>query len=144
MIRRALVAALLAVACTALAQDGARTYPVTLVRVVDGDTQKYSFDLGFGLRMERDVRLLCVNTPEVYGESREAGLLAKAEAVNWLAVSAPLEAVLPPDAVDKYGRTLAVVRRGGAAPLLDRTSLNRYLIETGNAVEYLCPAGTVY
>ena len=136
------IVALLATVAPASATGGARTYPIQVERVIDGDSVVALFDIGFDLSLRRTVRLLCVDTPEVYGASREAGLRAKAEAANWIAENAPLSAALPPDSVDKYGRTLAVILP--EISLGTASSLNRHLIDTGNAVEYLCPVGTVY
>jgi micrococcal nuclease len=47
-------------------------------RVVDGDTIDVSVDLGFGVWKKERLRLARINTPEIRGEEKEAGLAAKA------------------------------------------------------------------
>lgn len=79
-------------------------YDATVVRVVDGDTVWLDVDLGFGLRAHYDFRLYGINTPEVIGSSRVAGLAAKAEAERLLGLG-PLRIVSYKS--DKYGRWLA-------------------------------------
>ncbi len=60
-------------------------YPATLVRVVDGDTLRLRVDLGFRLSFEDNFRIADIDAPEVRGEERPQGLLAKAWSENWLA-----------------------------------------------------------
>lgn len=45
-------------------------------RVIDGDTYDFTLDLGFFARMDVRVRLLGVDTPEVRGPEKKAGLEA--------------------------------------------------------------------
>ena len=61
-------------------------YAATVVRVVGGDTIYFDVDLGFFIRMTMDVRLKGVNTPELHGPTREAGLKAKELIDDGLAV----------------------------------------------------------
>lgn len=49
-----------------------------VVRVVDGDTIDVSVDLGFGVWKKERLRLARIDTPEVRGKEKEAGLAAKA------------------------------------------------------------------
>lgn len=44
-------------------------------RVVDGDTVEMVIDFGYGLGMTTHLRLEGINTPEVRGEEKEAGLV---------------------------------------------------------------------
>jgi micrococcal nuclease len=53
------------------------TYRARVVRVVDGDTFDLSIDLGFGVRKTERIRLARVDTPEMRGEERKAGLEAR-------------------------------------------------------------------
>lgn len=64
-------------------------YNATVVRVVDGDTLEVRFDLGFGISFTEKLRLLRVNTPEVWGVKRESteykrGKLASAFTQQWV------------------------------------------------------------
>lgn len=55
-------------------------YPVDIIKVIDGDTVDVDINLGVGtwLRNER-IRLWGINAPELKGESRQRGLIARAE-----------------------------------------------------------------
>lgn len=61
-------------------------YRAVVQRVIDGDTVEVYLDLGFEVTRTIHVRLSRINAPEIRGESREAGLAAKAY----------LEGLLPP------------------------------------------------
>jgi endonuclease YncB( thermonuclease family) len=115
-------------------------FPANLVRVIDGDTQEFMLDLGFTIRTDADFRLLGINTPEVVGVSKAAGLAAKEYAVEWVRNgynASPLEwpfRIQTRKSADreKYGRWLATVWR-----LVDGRCLNSDLVEAGHAVPYL-------
>lgn len=54
------------------------TYRATVLRVYDGDTITVSIDLGFGVRLEKQtIRLRGIDTPEIRGEERAAGIQSK-------------------------------------------------------------------
>jgi micrococcal nuclease len=47
-------------------------YRATITRVIDGDTYEVEIDLGFFVTLKRQrVRLLGVDTPEVFGRNRD-------------------------------------------------------------------------
>ena len=48
-----------------------------LVRVVDGDTVEMRIDLGFEVTVQTMIRLAGINAPEMRGEEKEKGILAK-------------------------------------------------------------------
>jgi micrococcal nuclease len=115
-------------------------YAATVVRIVDGDTLYLDIDLGFFIRMTIDVRLKGLNTPEIRGEARAAGLQAKAF----------VEQALPPGTLvlvktfkaEKYGRYLAEVRYLPGARTRDEIAangrlLNQELLDRGLAVPYM-------
>jgi micrococcal nuclease len=115
-------------------------YQATVVRIVDGDTLYLDVDLGFFIRMTLDVRLKGINTPEIRGEQREAGLKAKAF----------VEAAIPPGALvvvdtfkaEKYGRYLAEVwylpgAKSREEILANPRLLNKELVENGLATPYM-------
>ncbi len=103
-------------------------YPITVTRVVDGDTLVVDIDCGFHVVLwAQYVRLTGINTPEVRGPSREEGLRAKAMVETFLADAGPL--VLISDHYDereKYGRILGriIARETG-------DSLNDFLADQG-------------
>lgn len=53
-------------------------YKASVVKVVDGDTVDFDLDLGFYLKIRVRLRLAGIDTPEVRGTEKEAGLKAKA------------------------------------------------------------------
>lgn len=108
------------------------------LRTVDGDTFDVEVDCGFRLFRQERIRLLGVDTPEVVGANRAAGLAAASFTLNWLAeaqygVSSPfwairLETFKPKDR-DSFGRWLAVVWRE-----VDGMCLNLDLVSSGHGV----------
>jgi micrococcal nuclease len=87
-------------------------YQGTIARVVDGDTYDINVDLGFNIRHRIRVRLLDLDTPEVYGKHAcEEGKI----------VSDHVKAILPKGTkvivktykTGKYGRWLAEIEVGG-------------------------------
>ena len=101
-------------------------YKAKLVRVIDGDTIELEIDLGFSITMKRKIRLLNIDTPEIYHPScekeREHGL----EATNFVKEFLSNQEIIiktHKDKTGKYGRILAEV-------FIDNTCLNdRLLIE---------------
>ena len=105
-------------------------YRTRVVRVIDGDSMVLEIDLGCHVTITRPVRLLGVDTPEVVGVTREAGIAAREWAREW-AASRRVIVETRLDANDKFGRLLATIYRTG-----DPVSLNASLIEAGHAVGY--------
>ena len=110
----------------------AYTYRAIVVSIYDGDTWTVDIDCGFGIWLRKQkLRLYGVDTPELRGDEREAGLAAR----DWCRELAPpgTEILLETmkDKTGKYGRWLAVIWLDG----LER-SLNTSLIETGHARAY--------
>lgn len=92
----------------ALAAAG-RDYPASVVSVYDGDTLTVLVDLGLGVQLRDQVRVLGVDAPELHGSSRAAGLAAR-DYLNALVKDRRL--VLRVDDAsprEKYGRLLAAV-----------------------------------
>lgn len=115
-------------------------YAAAVVRIVDGDTLYLDIDLGFFIRMTIDVRLKGINTPELRGASREAGLAAKAFVANALPVGSLV--VVKTYKQEKYGRYLAdVFYRPGAtsrSEILEQPRhINRELLDQGHAVPFM-------
>ena len=115
-------------------------YAATVVRVVDGDTIYFDVDLGFYIRMTLDVRLKGLNTPEIRGEAREAGLKSKAFVEQALPVG--MLVVLRTYKAEKYGRYLAEVLYLPGAKTRDEIlkngrSLNRELLDKGLAEPFM-------
>ncbi len=58
-------------------QNSMYRYIAELIRVVDGDTIDVRVDLGFQITQVIRVRLKGINTPELRGKEKAAGMLAK-------------------------------------------------------------------
>ena len=108
-------------------------YAAELVRIQDADSQIYSIDLGFRVRLHQaPIRLLGLNAPE---DETAAGIAAESYVVEWFRVNAKdgkvtLHTRKPADG-DKYGRWLAlVVGTTGRC-------LNKDMLSAGMAAPYL-------
>ena len=82
-------------------------YLATVTRVVDGDTFHADVDLGFYCWQQLTFRLARINTPEIKGEERDQGLLAKEYVQRRLDGQTVLLDVRK--GTEKYGRWLAEV-----------------------------------
>lgn len=92
------------------------TYRITPERIVDGDTIDVSIDLGLGLTHSRRLRLLGVNTPEVYGvaktsEAYREGVEATAVTTRWIDAHKNHGLILTTDRDrnGRFGRLLATI-----------------------------------
>jgi len=86
-------------------------YNAKVVRVVDGDTVVLKIDLGFKFEVELVCRVHGVNTPEIAGTTKEAGLASKAATEDMLVRESGgnVFAKTYKSGKDKYGRYLAEV-----------------------------------
>jgi micrococcal nuclease len=105
-------------------------YKATVERVVDGDTIEFNVDLGFRIYSKIMVRLLNVDTPEVYGVKHDSdeyrrGKIASANTQSWLDEKGPIFFLTTEKGTGKYGRWLAIVK-----PLDGSKSLNDVILET--------------
>lgn len=89
------------------------TYRARVERIIDGDTIDVTIDLGFRIEHTIRLRLAGVNTPEVRGEERQAGLAAKAFVEDWIEIAEDEDELWPirveTAKTGKYGRWIAVV-----------------------------------
>lgn len=114
-------------------------YRATLKRIVDGDTQYYTIDLGFRVALDVDVRLARINCPEL---STQAGQNARDWVTQWFTghtkdgqVTVQTQLVSRgihegDDEQGRYGRYIADV----TAP--DGANLNDDLVAAGHAQVY--------
>lgn len=96
-------------------------------RVVDGDTADFTVDLGFGIKKKDRFRFAGINTPELRGEEREAGLKA-AEYVSERILGKSVIIRTNKDSQGKYGRYIATILYGDGL-----TDLNQELVRVGMA-----------
>lgn len=107
-----------------------------LLRVVDGDTLDVQIDLGWSMKLKERIRLAEVDTPEVSGSERAAGISVKSKVEEFFGVK---DEIVPENTRliltsvkydrtgklrDHYCRTIAEVYRAE-----DGENLNGYLIE---------------
>jgi len=108
-------------------------YNANLVRVYDGDTIWVDIDLGFGIWMKNQaVRLANIDTPEVRGEEKAEGFIARDRVIQILEESdnkCRLKTTL--DDRGKYGRILADIFIKN-----ETSSINDILLAEGLAVNY--------
>ena len=117
------------------------SYRVTVTKVVDGDTLDVDIDLGFRMRLEKQrLRLLGVNTPELKGKTRAAGLRAKDFTEQWLSTHKDLvirtrKQKPKQEEQDSFGRYLAQI--WGTAQDGRQLCLNDALLCSRNAVPFM-------
>ena len=97
------------------------------VRTIDGDTFVASLAIWPGLTAKEIIRVLGVNTPEMTGATKEAGVRAKAFTAQWLMQEGIVRVYVCQR--DAFGRLLGTVTRGS-------DNLTMLLLERGHAVPY--------
>lgn len=124
------------------------TYKALLVKVVDGDTIDLRIDLGFDIWIQERVRLLGVDTPEVYGSNAsEAGKVSSAFVAEWFANRSTGGILVYSSkkyhSIDKYGRSLGTIywypdiqSLNGIEGMSVKEELNRMLLDAGLARPY--------
>lgn len=109
-------------------------YKMTVTKVVDGDTIYGDVDLGFSIGFRKmEFRLSGINTPEIKGPNREAGLASK-KFVEDTILNKEVIIVTKKDGKEKYGRYLAEVF---FLVGVEWVSLNKTLLDNGLAVEFM-------
>ena len=106
-------------------------YRAHVVSVYDGDTCTADIDLGMGVWVRGEKRRLHrINTPELTGPEKSAGLLAR-DHLKSLIEGKPVLLQTIKDRREKYGRYLAEVwlEQPAAAPL----NVNDALVAAGHA-----------
>lgn len=106
---------------------------VKVVKVVDGDTCDVLLDVGFSTYIRKRLRFLGIDTWEVRGEEREAGLVAKERLQQLLDNADAVYVQTEMDAEGKYGRVLAWLWVENGATV---TSVNEQLLLEGHGEVY--------
>ena len=119
-----------------MAGNPAYTYAIKeIVKYVDGDTVDVVIDLGFHIFVKKRVRLYGINAPESRTrdlKEKARGLAAKKKIVELCEedFGDGCNLVLKCHGLGKYGRVLGEIFN-------HNTSVNRMMVITGNAEEYL-------
>lgn len=113
---------------------GLYTYRAKIVSIYDGDTVRMDIDLGLGVWVRNEsVRLSGINTPEIRGTEREAGLAAR-KFLQDMIEGRNVLIQTEKDKEGKYGRLLATIwirtEDGGY------TNINELLVVKGMATVY--------
>lgn len=107
-------------------------YKAAVTRVVDGDTIIVDIDLGFGVWLkEQSIRLAKINTPEIKGSTRVAGLAAK-DFLSKLILNKWVQ-IRTEKGQEKYGRWLATILLEEDKNLID---INHKMVAEGHATVY--------
>ena len=110
-------------------------YKMTVTRVVDGDTIYGDVDLGFNFGARKmEFRFAGINTPEIKGANRTAGLASK-EYVESKILNKEVFILTKKDSKEKYGRYLAWVYY--LENDKDWVCLNNKLVELNLAVPFM-------
>ena len=104
------------------------TYQAKVLSVYDGDTITIKIDLGFKITQEMKIRLEGVNAPELRGEQRELGLIARDYLRNLINKKDIIINTVK-DEKGKYGRYLGTI-------MLGDVNINKHLINKGIANRY--------
>lgn len=105
-------------------------YKAELVRVVDGDTVYLKVDLGFHMTTVQSFRLEGIDTPEIRGPERQAGLVSKAAITDLLAMG---NITVKTSKTGKYGRWIATIYVNDGTKTLN---VNEELVRRGLAERY--------
>ena len=102
-------------------------YRAIVTKVYDGDTITVNIDLGFGVWVKcQKLRLLGIDTPEVLGVEREAGLKSR-DVLRERIMDKEIRVKTQKDKKGKYGRWLATIYDA------DVESINTWLLREGYA-----------
>jgi len=116
-------------------EDKRYWYDATVVKVIDGDTVDVRIDPGLDLEVRMRCRLYGINTPELRGVTKAAGMRAREQLKQWLKEAADKNGRVVcrtvKDRRDKYGRYLIEFF------LRDGRSINQELVAGGFAVDYM-------
>lgn len=107
------------------------TYRAVVRSIYDGDTMRIDIDLGCSIWLRNEpIRLFGIDTPELRGDERPAGLIARDRLREKLPDGSEIVIETFKDRKGKYGRYLGRIWLGDLC-------INDWLISEGLAVEYL-------
>lgn len=107
------------------------TYPISAIRVIDGDTIEADVDLGFRIKQRQVIRLAGIDAPELRAKDAAERMDAKsaANALGWILKSSqPATVLMHSTGLDKYGRSLAILWVGEPWQ-----NVNAWMVENGHA-----------
>ncbi len=105
------------------------TYKAKIIAVYDGDTVTAMVDLGFFHFQQMRLRLYGINTPEIRGVEKEAGIIVR-DILRGLILDKEVVIHSYKDKQEKYGRYLATIMVGDS-------NINHWLVDNGHAKPYM-------
>lgn len=102
-----------------------------VINIVDGDTVDVEIDLGFYTKVTHRIRLLRINCPEKFGETKELGLQAKEFTKNELLGE---EVFLFTKKTDSFKRWLGEIYYYKGEEI---RNISDELLSSGNAIEFM-------
>lgn len=106
-------------------------YNGIVVSVYDGDSLRAHIDLGFNMwMMNEPIRLIGIDTPEIRGEERPQGLIARDYVRERLPEGSYIQIMTERDKSGKYGRYLGTIFYNNGI------NLNEELLREGLAEKY--------
>lgn len=112
-------------------------YKAIVKKIYDADTITVDIDLGFGIWMkDQSIRFFGINAPEIRGEERPEGLIAKGVLMKWVPVGSEIVLRTYKDSKGKYGRWLGDILVPDEATRNTYININEKLIENGYAKRY--------
>jgi micrococcal nuclease len=112
-------------------------YKAIVKKIYDADTVTVDIDLGFGTWLKnQQIRLYGINAPEIRGESKEAGIIARDTLIKWIPIGSEIILRTFKDDKEKYGRWLGEIFVPDEATK-ELTSINEQLVGGGYAVRYM-------
>lgn len=113
-------------------------YKAIIKKVYDGDTITVDIDLGFGVWLQKQsIRLYGINTPEIRGEERPAGLTSKDALLKWIPLESEIILRTHKDSKEKYGRWLGEILVPDEVNRGQLVNVNEELVKGGYAVKYM-------
>lgn len=100
------------------------TYNAKFVRCIDGDTIVLDIDRGWCDRSIKTIRLARINTPEIRGQEKERGIVAKSFVEQVLTTTEKI--TIQSRSLDSFGRSIAEVWYWGG---LNWVNLSDLLLE---------------
>jgi micrococcal nuclease len=109
-------------------EDSLYFYKAKVLSIYDADTITCEVDLGFKIKVVKKIRLAGINAPELKGNQREQGLLAR-DYLRSLIDGKTILLKTSKDKGGKYGRLLGTI-------IFEDRNINDLLVEEGYAVKY--------
>ena len=103
-------------------------YNAKVIKIYDGDTITCDIDCGFGIILRKQtIRLYGINTPEIRGENRKAGIESR-DKLREKILNKDILLKTIKDKKGKYGRWLGIV-------YINNKNINEWLVENNLAVK---------